>query len=228
MNSIKSFIKNEISGWKRVEVFWLVFAVAIITGLFIYWGDNLMGIISATTGVACVVCTGKGKLSAYIFGLVNCVLYAIISYNAKYYGEVMFNVISIPLQFVGLFVWSKHMSAETNEVEKRSMTINQRVVLTIVIILGILAYGSLLKVLNGNLPYIDALTTVMSLVAMIISIKMFTEQWVLWLIIDTFTIALWAVNFANNQESVATLIMWLVYWFNALFSYFKWRRESNS
>ena len=52
-----------------------------------------MGIISATTGVACVVCTGKGKLSAYIFGVVNCVLYAIISYQAKLYGETMLNAL---------------------------------------------------------------------------------------------------------------------------------------
>lgn len=32
--------------------------------------DSVIGIISATTGVACVVCTGKGKLSAYLFGLI--------------------------------------------------------------------------------------------------------------------------------------------------------------
>ena len=30
-----------------------------------------MGVLSSTMGVACVVCTGKGKLSAYIFGLIN-------------------------------------------------------------------------------------------------------------------------------------------------------------
>ena len=84
--NLKRFIKEEISGWKKIEVLWLFVACAIITSLSIYWQDTIMGIVSATTGVACVVLTGKGKLSAYIFGLVNCVLYAIISYNANLYG----------------------------------------------------------------------------------------------------------------------------------------------
>ena len=43
---MKNFIKNELSGWKKWEVSWLVIACAIITGLSIYWQDTLMGIIS--------------------------------------------------------------------------------------------------------------------------------------------------------------------------------------
>lgn len=83
----------------------VIYACTIITSLSIYWQDTIMGIVSATTGVACVVCTGKGKLSAYIFGLVNCVLYAIISYNANLYGETMLNALYyIPMQFVGFYI----------------------------------------------------------------------------------------------------------------------------
>ena len=81
--TLKEFVRNEIEGWKKLEVAWLLIACAVIVGLSIYWDDTVMGIISSTTGVICVVCTGKGKLSAYIFGLVNTVLYAIISYKAE-------------------------------------------------------------------------------------------------------------------------------------------------
>ena len=91
--NIKKFIKDELAGWKFWEAAWLLIACAVIMALSIYWEDTVMGIISAVTGVACVVCTGKGKLSAYIFGTVNVVLYAIISYQAKYYGEVMLNAL---------------------------------------------------------------------------------------------------------------------------------------
>ena len=117
---MKEFIKNELSGWKKFEVFWLILACVVIAGLSIYWGDTLMGIISATTGVACVVFTGKGKLSAYIFGVINCVLYAIIAYNATLYGETMLNLIYyLPMQFIGFYVWNKNMNIETHEVSKR-------------------------------------------------------------------------------------------------------------
>lgn len=119
MRKFKEILRNEISGWKPWEITWLFVACLVIMGLSIYWKDNLMGIISATTGVACVVCTGKGKLSAYIFGAVNTLLYAIIAFQAKYYGEVMLNALYyFPLQFYGFYVWSKHINSETHEVEK--------------------------------------------------------------------------------------------------------------
>ena len=79
---MKKFIKEELFGWKFLEVFWLVLATVIIAGLSVYWGDTTMGIVSATTGVICVVCTGKGKLSAYIFGAINTLLYAIIAFTS--------------------------------------------------------------------------------------------------------------------------------------------------
>ena len=82
MNRIKRFIRTETEGWKKWEVAWLSLACIVIMGLSIYWGDSVMGILSAVTGVACVVCTGKGKLSAYLFGIINTILYAVISYQA--------------------------------------------------------------------------------------------------------------------------------------------------
>ena len=119
---MKEFLRNEFSGWRRAEVLWLAIAWAVITGLSIYGGDSLMGIISSVTGVACVVLTGKGKLSAYLFGLVNSVLYAIISYQATLYGETMLNALYyVPMQFVGFYVWSKNMDSDSHEVTKRRM-----------------------------------------------------------------------------------------------------------
>ena len=70
MEKVSRFIREELSGWKLWEVVWLFSACAVIAALSVYWHDTVMGIVSATTGVACVVCTGKGKLSAYIFGAV--------------------------------------------------------------------------------------------------------------------------------------------------------------
>lgn len=109
MEKVKKFAKNEFTGWKKWEVVWLILATIIITGLSIYWGDNLRGITAAVTGVICVILTGKGKMSCYIFGLVNTILYAVIAFGAKYYGEVMLNALYyVPMQFVGWFMWKKH------------------------------------------------------------------------------------------------------------------------
>ena len=137
-----------------------------------------MGIISSTTGVACVVCTGKGKLSAYVFGIVNSILYAIIAYKATLYGETMLNSLYyVPMQFVGFYVWNKHMDKETKEVEKKHMNWNHRFILVVSISTCTYLYGLLLKQLGDAMPFIDSFTTVSSVIAMIVSVKMFAEQW---------------------------------------------------
>lgn len=223
---MKNFIKNELSGWKKIEVFWLLIACAVIAGLSIYWGDTLMGIISATTGVACVVCTGKGKLSAYIFGLVNCVLYAIISYKAKLYGETMLNAIYyIPMQFVGFAVWKKNMNKETNEVKKRHMKNKGRIICLLTMVALTVAYGFLLRHLGDAMPFVDSFTTVSSVVAMIVSIGMFAEQWWIWFVVDVFSVYMWWCSFRVGNDNMATLLMWVIYLGNAIIMLIRWEKE---
>ena len=227
--NIRNIVKNELAGWKKWELSWLFGACAVIIALSIYWQDSLMGIISATTGVACVVCTGKGKLSAYLFGVINCVLYAIIAYKATLYGETMLNALYyVPMQFVGFYTWSKHMNAETNEVIKKNMKWSGRLIMIAAILAGTFAYGLILRHMGDAMPFVDAFTTVTSVVAMIISVRMYAEQWWIWVVVDIFTVYMWFVSFMQGQENMATLIMWIVYLANAVVMLIKWEKEARS
>ena len=224
---VKDLIQNELSGWKVWEAGWLITACLVIIGLSIYWQDTVIGIISAATGVACVVCTGKGKLSAYVFGLINVILYAFISYQARYYGEVMLNVFYyLPMEFYGLYVWNKHMDSETHEVKKRQMKASGKLFMILAVAFGTAGYGFILRSLGGALPFVDALSTVVSVVAMVVSVKMYMEQWILWIVVDVVSVVMWAAAFANGNDSIATLLMWIVYLGNAIIMYFKWAKEA--
>ena len=226
---MRDLLKREFTGWKRIEVLWLLAACAVIAGLSIYWGDSLMGIISSVTGVACVVCTGKGKLSAYVFGLVNSVLYAIISYQATLYGETMLNALYyVPMQFVGFWVWSKHMDRDTGEVEKKRMKPLGLVIMCAAIALATVLYGFLLRELGDAMPFVDAFTTVSSVAAMIISVRMYAEQWLIWVAVDVFSVYMWWCDFRSGSDNMATLLMWVVYLGNAVIMLVKWEKEARS
>ena len=92
-SKLKKYIHSELTGWKPFDVTWLLLASAVILGLSIYWKDTLLSLTAAVTGTWCVILTGKGKRSSFIFGLVNTICYAIVAFQAKYYGEVMLNAI---------------------------------------------------------------------------------------------------------------------------------------
>ena len=222
-------LKNELSGWKWWEVAWLVTAAVVITILPIYWGDSLMGIISAVTGVICVVLTGKGKLSAYFFGLINSVLYAIIAYQSALYGETMLNLLYyVPMQFVGFYIWSRHMNPETQEVRKRHMKWRSRVVMIAAVAAATFLYGLFLRYLGDAMPFVDSFTTVSSVAAMIVSVKMYAEQWWIWVAVDVFSIYMWWCDLMSGTDNFATLLMWVVYLGNAVIMLIKWEMESNA
>lgn len=229
MTNIKRFVKEELHGWNPSEIGWLVLATAVIFGLSLYWKDSVVGILSALTGVWCVIFTGKGKRSSFLFGTINVLLYAYISYQARYYGEVMLNLLYyLPMNFVGWYMWKRHMNEDTCEVIKDRLSLKWGLIIYALTGAAIVGYGCVLSLLGGNLPFVDSMSTVVSVTAQILSVRRLTEQWVLWIVVDVVTVIMWAIHFAQGGENIATLAMWSVFLVNAVIMYVKWNREAKA
>ena len=169
---------------------------------------------------------GKGKTSAYIFGMINSILYGIIAYKSTYYGETMLNILYyFPMQFVGLIVWKRNTNTETNTINKRHMKNKQRLFMLALTAAATYLYGLILKHLGDSMPFIDSFTTIASVIAMVITIKMYSEQWWIWLAVNSMSIYMWATDFLSGSDNIATLIMWLLYLINGIIILIKWERE---
>ena len=229
MKPIKKFLQEELKGWNFGSISWLCIASAVILGLSLYWKDTSIGIISALTGVWCVILTGQGKRLSFIVGTINVLCYAYISFHTGYYGEVMLNLLYyFPMNFVGFYMWNKHMNKDTGEVKKNRLSLKKSILVYLLTTIGIFVYGLILKAMGGKLPYIDSMSTIVSIVAQILSVRRLTEQWVLWIIVDIVTIIMWAIEFAKGGENIATLAMWSIYLINAIIMFIKWNKEAKS
>lgn len=227
MSNIKEVIKRELINWKKWEVIWLLVATAVILSVSVYWKDSSVATFAALTGIWCVILTGKGKLSSFWFGSINTVLYAIIAWEARYWGEVMLNLIYyVPMNFVGLYMWSKNMNKETEEVVKKRLSLKKSIMSYGLVIVGTLGYGLFLKVLNGTLPFVDSMSTVFSVFAQFLCVKRYMEQWVLWVIVDVVTVIMWIYAFVNGTGDMATVLMWSIYLINAIFMLIKWKKDT--
>ncbi len=227
MSKIKERINRELTGWKKWEIIWLLIATTVILGVSVYWKDSVIGIVAALTGIWCVILTGKGKLSSFWFGTINTVLYAIVAWKARYWGEVMLNLIYyVPMNFVGMYMWSKNMDKQTEEVLKKRLSRKNSIVAYSCVIMGTLGYGVVLKLLNGTLPFIDSMSTVFSIFAQFLCVKRYMEQWVLWIIVDVVTVIMWTYAFINGTGDIATVLMWLIYLINAIVMLLKWVKDT--
>ena len=194
-------------------------------------GDSAMAVISATCGAISVVLTGKGKLGTYIFGGIQCALYAIISYKATYYGETLLNVFYLlPLEVVGFRQWKKNMNSANAEVVKRQMTWRQRAIWAVVLASGTIILGLILKHFNDAMPFMDAFTTIGTMIAFVLTVKRYSENWWIWIAINVATVIMWLGNVIDGGEnaSIATLLMWSVYLVNSVIMMVRWQREASS
>ena len=229
MEKLIGALKRDFFGWKKWQILWIVFANVMILGVSLYLGDTVIGILASLTGVTCVILCGMGKVSNYFFGTINVLLYAIVAWNAKYYGDVMLNLFYyFPTNIIGWVAWIKHMDKEKNEVYKKRMTWKQDVILAFISVVGVLGYSYVLKLLGGNLPMVDSMSTVFSVIAQILMIKRFMEQWIIWIIVDIVSVIMWIAVFFNGGESIAVLIMWSVFLVNAVIMFVKWLKESKT
>lgn len=219
-------IKDEFTGWKLWEILWLLVSVLTVGIGSLFYKDNWMGIAGAVCGIFASVLTGKGKISAYVIGGIGRVFYAFVAWRASFYGEVMLNLFYfVPMEFYGIYVWNKNMNSQTKEVEKRSMSSRQIFILTLIIILSTVAYGFVLKKIGGRLPFVDSFTNVISIIAMIVTIKRYSQTWILWMIVNAVSIVMWTITFRTGTGSLAVLLMWIIYFVNSLVMFVKWTKE---
>ena len=215
--------KNMFKGMSKLDVIWLIVANACILGLSLYWGDGPIAIISAMTGITCTVLVSNKLIANYYFGIVNVALYAFLSYQSKLYGDAMLNAFYyFPMQFVGIYMWKKNKS-DDGEVESKALTAKQKLMLTLVSFVAIVIYSLFLKFLGGNIPLIDATSTVLSVIAMILMVKQYLEQWYLWIIVNTVSIIMWGISLRQGSGEFATLLMWILYLLNSLYGLYKWK-----
>lgn len=217
----------KLTNWNRFEILWLGTFSLVAILLTIVWKDTLFNFSVFITGVLCVVLAAKGDIWTYVFGMYNTFGYAYLAFTNGLYGEMGLNLFFFaPMNVVGFLMWRKRMIGQT--VEMRGLKLKSQIITAIICILGTLGMGFGLSLIHGqNTPYIDATTNVLSIVATFLMVWRYKEQWVLYLVLNGFTIAMWSIRtMAGSHEGPMMIVMWSAYLINAGYGYYNWSKGS--
>ena len=195
---------------------WFV-TIGILTQLITceIMNDTTLAACSGIAGVISVVLCSQKKLSFYFWGILQLVTILIISFQTGLPGKVLENSFYLFTMLIGLFLWNKHQTE--NETKIESMTFSVYCILVISLPLLIYGVSRLVVYYGSEQPLLDALTTVIGIVAQIMLIFRFKEQWVLWFILDVLCIVLWAI------DGIWCLMVQYIFWtVNCIYGYFYW------
>lgn len=197
---------------------WFV-TIGIITQLITCYitNDSALSLCSGIAGVISVVLCSQKKYIFYFWGVLQLVTIMIISYQSGLYGKLVENAFYLITMFVGITTWKENTTGNTTQV--RTMDWLDYVIFGCLFLpfATILAYTIVIQYNTGQIA-LDMVTTVIGILAQIMLVLRFREQWILWFILDILCIALWAID--GNWCLVTQYIFWTI---NCVYGYKIWK-----
>ena len=185
---------------------------------------EIISLISGCLGICSVCLTAQGRLVSFAFGFAQVFTYTYICLRAHLYGEVAINVYYFATMIYGVYLWRRRMEPTTNRLITRRLSWRVWSVLIIAIAAFSAAIGyGLAHYTDDPTPYMDSFTTVVAVVAQVLMILAYRDQWFLWFVVDIVSMVMWI--YVGNYCMAAQYAFWCC---NCLYGYVRWTQLSSS
>lgn len=158
---------------------------------------TVLNFISAVCGVVCIFFCAKANISNFAFGLVNTLVYAVYLAYWHIWGTMCLEIFFyFPINILSWIVWARHRDIyEKEKTMAKKLTARQDVFVGVLVIASTVVYHAILVRVGGNVAWLDAATVAIGIIATILEMLRFREQYVLWLITDVVAVAMFIQHF---------------------------------
>lgn len=156
----------------------------------------------------------KKNIWSWVTGMIGVIAYFIIFYQDRNWANVVLQVIFVIQYIYGWFVWKK----DERVVSLSSFSTIIRQIALIILLYVVCYYLNVL--LKGNLSILDATTTALSLVAMVLLAQKKIENWVYFIIADILYVILFICS-----KHIGSALLYLTFGILAIIAVFVWGKE---
>lgn len=193
--------------WTKFEKLLLFASIILVALVGIIFKSNLLTTICSIVGIITALLLAKGKNLGQMFGLLIVVLYSIVSFKNRYYGEVIIYLcIMLPMYIIGIISWLKHQNKETNTVEVNSIKTKEWIIVFIVSLGAFISIYFLLKLFNTNQLFISSLSVIDSLFAIYLGIRRSKYSFYFYVVNDLILILLWGIPVISGSLILLPMI----------------------
>jgi nicotinamide mononucleotide transporter len=158
-------------------------------GLPASWAE----LLGALLGVAMVICNMRQIHWGWPLAFASSLLYVLVFADAKLYAEAALQIFFAVTAIWGWLQWLRGVQADGQALKVQQL--NKSVTLKLIAFCAIFLPATalfLIKFTNTDVPWADALPTVLSLAATYMLGKKYIENWPAWIVINLVSIALFA------------------------------------
>lgn len=207
---------------------WGCSVALILLSFFLCGNTQYLYLAASLMGACALILVAKGNVWGQILSIAFSVLYGIISYSFRYFGEMITYLgMSAPIALITVFVWLKHPSAKKEEVKIRK-TDGKELILALALSIAVsVVFYVILKALHTANLLISTFSVFTSFVASWLTLRRSTLYALAYALNDLTLIVLWAFATIENFEYLSMTVCFIVFFINDAYGLFNWIRLYN-
>ena len=175
------------------------------------------------------------KKGMWLVGFLMAAVYAVVYWQQEVYASMCFQIYYVLVSIYGFLQWGKDkLKAGAGEVSLQGVTESEtsqiiyRKMPLKVLLLSVLIYAAVVsfmvlvlgKYTDDPMPFADSSITVVSAIATFWLSKSYREQWLAWLVVNTFT-----VTMCLRIGLYPTAVLYFVNAVASIYGYLHWKRK---
>ena len=218
-------ILRSIKGLSKIQRFLWIGSLVVILVSFCFMPDkDWLTIITSLLGATALIFVGKGDAIGQLLTIIFGVLYSIISFRFRYYGEMITYLgMSAPSALLAMITWIRNPYNET-EVKVSKLTKNRVVVLIVGAILMTAVMGYVLYLFNTKNLVFSIVSVTTSFLASMLTIFRSPYYAVAYAANDVVLIVLWVMASIENVGYIPMIICFLIFLLNDIYGFIYWQR----
>lgn len=224
-------MNNPIKNLTRKEWgLWLGSLVVVIVSNMLTGDIDLLTLAAACIGVTSLIFAAKGNVWAQILMVVFSILYGLISWRFRYWGEMITYLgMTMPMAIWSTITWLKNPASNGNEVAIQKLTTKYIVGLVIFGTATTVLFYLVLRALNTpNIVFSTISITTSFLAASLTMLR--TSYYALgYALNDIVLIILWLFASIENPVYISVVVNFAIFFLNDMYGFVSWkRREINT
>ena len=211
---------------KREWILWVSSIIIITVTFFIKSSGNYLTLVASLIGATSLIFIAKGMVIGQLLMLLFSVLYALISWNLCYYGEMLTYLgMTAPMAVLSAIQWIKNPYEGKKGVVKTAKLSKKKIFYLIImaVIVTWIFYYILLYFNTANMMFSTISVTTSFLAAFLTFLR--SPLYALgYAANDIVLIVIWVLATMGDKEYLPMIICFIIFLINDIYGYVSWRK----
>lgn len=219
-NPVKTLTKKEWS-------IWLVSIIIVLISNLATKDFDLLTLVAALTGVTSLIFAAKGNVWGQVLMILFSILYGIISFRFRYWGEMMTYLgMTIPMAVWSTITWIENPSENNgNEVQIQSLSKKHIVALCISGIIVTAVFYYILKSFNTPNIIFSTISIITSFIAASLTMLRSSYYAVWYAANDIVLIILWVLASLKDPAYIPVVVNFSIFFMNDMYGFMSWKQR---